>query len=530
MRHRLPTAARCVRPGAACALLLAAIAIGCAAPRRPAEPVPWPVPDWQVAAPESQGVEPGRLADLLERVERGGLRLHGLLVVRHGRLVHESYAWPFDATTPHDIASCTKSVVGLLAGIAWSEGHLRRIDAPLVDPLSLEGGAPRSAHKAAMTLRHLLTMTSGLENRSQPVEQTLFDMLASPDWARFSAERRLVALPGGRWSYDSAGVHLVAAILRAAVGRDLLDYARERLFDPIGVGPVDWPADPQGIRRGWGDVRMRPRDMARLGLLMLQEGRWEGTAVVPAPWVADATRDQTDGAEGAPTGGYGYLWWPGPDGAFFAAGRGGQYVFVSPALDLVVVTTAAESRERLAGFAAALEEDLLPGLHEDALPPDPEGTARLAAVAARRAVPPSPTPPPPPPPLVESISGRTFALPPEPPFGWQAVALTFDGGAAATLTPTVAGTARPFAVGLDGVPRLTPGGGFVADPRHADSTLALTGRWEDERTFVVTFDTLARIDRGTISLRFDDAGVAVALVEETTGVAPVALRGTLLEP
>jgi CubicO group peptidase (beta-lactamase class C family) len=503
---------------------LCALAAACAPPPRVAVSAVWPGAAWEAGTPESEGVHPGRLADLLERVEAEGLHLHALLVVRGGRLVHESYAWPFTAETRHDIASCTKSVTALLAGAAIADGRLPGVDARMVDLLPGRTLARRSAHKEAITLRHLLTMTSGLETVTHPGEQTLLAMLAAPDWVQFAAERRLERAAGDRWSYDSAGTHLLAASVAAAVGQDLAAYARDRLFAPIGVGAFEWPADPQGLPHGWGDLRLAPRDMARVGLLMLRQGRWDGRAVLPAEWVAAATRDQTGRAEGAPAGGYGYLWWGAPDGAFYAAGRGGQHIFVAPALDLVVVTTAGEGRAGTSRFGALLEQHLLPAVHPDGpRSADAAGPARLAAVVARRAAPPAPVAPSPVPAAAAAAlrlsAGLSFAD--GAPFGWQALRLALDGPEG-RLVLTVAGREERFAVGLDGVPRLTEGARLTDLPRHEGGSVALAARWQDDETLVLAFDTLARIDRGTATIHLPAGKAArVVVVEETQGFPPV---------
>ena len=153
--------------------------------------------------------------------------------------------------------------------------------------------------------------------------------------------------PGTVFAYDNGAAHVLGAMLADAVGEPLADFARERLFDPLGIADVVWPRDPEGRYFGFGHLRLRPRDIAKLGELYLGGGSYRGRRVVSAEFVAEATRPQTPGGppEDVP---YGYLWWTAtePFPHFFAAGYAGQSLTVVPELELVVVTTGEEARLR----------------------------------------------------------------------------------------------------------------------------------------------------------------------------------------
>jgi CubicO group peptidase (beta-lactamase class C family) len=324
----------------------------------PAEATPafWPTAGWRTAEPQSQGVDPAALAQLDHQIDTTFTEVRSVLIVRHGHIVHERYRPGLSAGSGHDVRSVTKSFVATLVGIALGEGRITSLDQTVGELLD----APRSA-LAAVTVRHLLTMTAGLAG-DPAGEDTLW---ASPDWVRQILGRRLIAEPGVRFQYSSASSHLLAAIVARATGRSVLDYAREKLFTPLGIdttkihqpkvgGAFDpatdpaytraaaaWPVDPQGIHYGGAFLRLPTRELAKLGYLYLNGGRWEGTQVVPAEFVTAAT---------TPTGlppdvvtGYGLHWWIDDDGAgqrsFTAVGYGGQYVAVVPDRDLVVVVT-----------------------------------------------------------------------------------------------------------------------------------------------------------------------------------------------
>lgn len=214
---------------------------------------------------------------------------------------------------------------------------------------------------AAITLRQLLTMTSGLpEDPSGGVDPAR----SGVDWVRSILREGTVQPAGTGFAYSNSGSHLLAAILRTATGTSVLDYARARLFDPLGIVtrpgaepmvPHDaatlaaydragfaWPRDPEGINLGYAGIKLTAPDLAKLGQLFLDAGRWQGTQVVPAEWTRAATSAQTTTGGASYGEHYGYQWWvttAGEHSAYAAEGNGGQLVEVVPDLHLVVVVT-----------------------------------------------------------------------------------------------------------------------------------------------------------------------------------------------
>jgi CubicO group peptidase (beta-lactamase class C family) len=191
-----------------------------------------------------------------------------------------------------------------------------------------------------VTVRHLASMTGGFECIDEPEKLTQGQMRASPDYVAFVLEQPMVAEPGTTFGYCDPGMHLLSAVLTRATGQSALDYARSRLFGPLGISDVYWPTDPQGYTHGWGDLALKPHDMAKIGQLFLQGGRWDEEQIVPAAWVEEATVPH---AVTGRTEDYGYGWWVSlPDDPiewFRADGDGGQRILVVPAVDVVVVAT-----------------------------------------------------------------------------------------------------------------------------------------------------------------------------------------------
>jgi len=293
--------------------------------------------EWSTGAPEDLGLDPERLARGVAHLgEQTGVR--SLLVTRHGTVVAEaSYGGSGRNGKPHNVKSASKSLLSALVGIAIDRGAISGTDATLGELLPTYA-RDLPPEKARITLGDLLTMRSGL--RSTSGEQ-YGAWVANGDWVAAALRQPVVSPPGEEFSYSTGNTHLVSAILTEACGKSTRKLASEWLLEPIGARIAAWERAPEGYYLGGNNLSLTPRDLARLGQLYLQKGRWQGRQVVPAHWVAESTRALT---EGWPEryGAYGYFWWVPPDdpwGSFAAIGYGGQLLYVVPELEMVVVVT-----------------------------------------------------------------------------------------------------------------------------------------------------------------------------------------------
>ena len=340
------------RAGRRCVTIIALVLTGLVAAACTAGPQAEP-------GPPIDEIEQG-LDDYLSVSDEADL-LRGLLVAHDGEVVIERY----DGATADDHWNCwsvTKSVMSILIGIAVDEGLIPGVGSTLAELLP-SFAADMTPDVAGITLRQLLTHTAGMQPAG-PAE----DFWRSEDWVRSILLTRAADGPGdGGFVYSNGGSHLLSAILVEATDESVLEYARARLFDPLGIpsepaleqrvtpGTVTdrtliaeyqdagfaWPTDPQGYHLGWAYLKLRPQDLLTLGQLYLDEGAARaGDQIVPATWVTESTTAQVDGAGGYD---YGYQWWiSDADGeaSFVAQGSGGQLIQVVPARELVVVTMA----------------------------------------------------------------------------------------------------------------------------------------------------------------------------------------------
>jgi CubicO group peptidase (beta-lactamase class C family) len=273
-------------------------------------------------------------------------RLRSLLVSHKGVIVLERYFNGARAHQPANIKSASKSLISALVGIAVSRGLIKGVDQKIIDFFP-ELAADPEPKKREITIEDLLTMRSGLESTSG---RNYGAWVQSPNWVRFVLRRPLVDEPGTRVEYSTGTSHLLSAILTKAAKKSTWQFAQEELATPLGFNLAKWPQDPQGIYFGGNDMLMTPRQMIRFGELYLTGGRIGDRQLIPRLWV-----DKADDAVGRSRWGsdreYGYGFWIrefAGHRSFYAWGYGGQFIFVVPGLDLVVVTTSRSdvSRER----------------------------------------------------------------------------------------------------------------------------------------------------------------------------------------
>jgi len=329
-------------------------------------------PTAQVSAAPTSGsadmaTEVSRQVDLM--LSPGGRYddlLRALLVSVDGDLIVEHYSPTSAPDVTANVYSVTKSVMSMLIGIAIEEGLIGSVE-QTVGELLPSHAAAMTEDTAAMTLRQLLTMTGGLPGT--PVGSFFDPFESSGNWVDTILSTPLEQPSGQQFIYSNASSHLLSAILTEATGRPALDYAREKLFEPLGIRsqpaatPVPkpdradvaaydaapgfaWSVDPQGYQLGYSNIKITAADMIKLGRLYLDGGRWQGAELVPPAWVAESTRSQVQPDGGSGTG-YGYQWWLGDvtgragDGhpTFAAMGYAGQLIEVVPDLKLVVAVS-----------------------------------------------------------------------------------------------------------------------------------------------------------------------------------------------
>lgn len=350
----------------------------------------WPTDNWQTSTPEDQGMDSTYLTALDEYIDEAyiGNPIVSALVIKNSYLVHAAYYNPNFGMGENDtrnIYSCTKSFTSTLIGIAVSMGFLS-IDDYMIDFFPNLTIQNLDSRKRAITVEHLLTMTSGLPWDESSVSYQHPDndwrrMIESDNWVEFVINRPMEYAPGERWVYNTGGSHLLSAILTQATNMTALEFAETYLFGPLGITDYAWARDSQGYNNGGSSLVILPRDMAKLGFLFLNNGTWDGEQIVPAEWVASASQQHISLWS---DWGYGYQWWVhGPittplTSCYSARGYLGQFIYVFPDLDMVVVFTADSS---VIEDYYYLENFILPAAGQFPIPPGPSTEDIIIAVA-----------------------------------------------------------------------------------------------------------------------------------------------------
>ena len=312
------------------------------------------------STPEAAGASSDGIRSTVEALDALG-GVHGILVLKGGSVIAETWWEPYSAAMPHLLFSISKSVTSTAIGLAIAEGRFT-LDSRVIDLLPEDAPAEvaseeSSANLASMTVRHLLTMTSGHAADTMPSTDR-----ADGTWAAAILAEPVPHAPGTTFVYNTGASYLLSAIVQKHTGLTLTAYLQPRLFAPLGITSARWEQSPEGIDTGGYGLRLLPEDVARFGQLYLQHGAWEGEQVVPADWIAEATSSLVPNHHSAVDwgSGYGYQFWQNRDHSYRGDGAFGQFVIVHERLDAVIVITA--GMPDMGAISDAVFEHLVPAL------------------------------------------------------------------------------------------------------------------------------------------------------------------------
>lgn len=480
----------------------------------PVAPDYWPTDGFQMSSPEEQGMDSAILVDMVEfyqksHAENPTTSIDSITIIRNGYVVADLYFNPlYPEDTSHIVHSCTKSIMSALIGIAIEQGYIASIDVPMVDFFEDKAHMITDERMTDITIEDLLSMKTGIRSRDYHIYQYegWFEMLGTDDWVGHILSLPVDAEPGERFDYSNMSSFLLSAIIQEATGMDTLMYARENLFDPLGIKDIYWETSPQGIGIGSSRMWLKPHDMAKFGLLYLQQGQWNGEQIVPIEWIQesitphaypknyvaaldangdndyDASRSNWASAKffRAFGDGYGYQWWLDKSGSYSAVGVSGQYIMVVPEQNLVMVVTSSSSGLGVFFPKKLLDNYVLPAVESDvAIEANEAAQWELEQFSDPPLLDVEPTVVTELPPIALEISGQTYTLEVN---NWnydnfQFAFVPAQDFAEFSFTRRVHDVAS-FQVGLDGVYRYTETG---------IGTIAAYGDWSSPDTFEVFY-------------------------------------------
>ncbi len=470
--------------------------------------------------PAAEGVDPAGIVKFLETMEARRFELHSFMLLRHGKVLAETWWAPYAPEIPHCLYSLSKSFTSTAVGLAAAEGRLS-LDDKVISffPESLPPQV--SDHLAAMRVRDLLCMAAGHEKDPQN------EMVKSDDWVRGFLAQPLVRAPGTQFVYSSAATYMCSAIVQKVTGMTVLAYLSPRLFEPLGMTGVTWDTCPRGINTGGWGLSVPTEGLAKFGQLYLQKGNWQGRQILPAGWVAEATSFQIQQPakpgstrakeEDDQRQGYGFQFWRCRHNAVRGDGAFGQLIVMMPDQDAVVVMTS-ESRDMMEQLGLVWEY-LLPAFGDTKLPNDDAAQEKLSSLLSTRQLAPR-----------TGVAGVTntststgaqaFALE-ENSLGITRLTIA-NSGQTVTLTAKVGDTEHAIVHGLgewhmgDTAMPGTPtrlGAGTLATPRRK---VAASAVWLDASTLELTWLYREFPHRDTVTCRFDANRVTLDFLSSIT--------------
>ena len=301
----------------------------------------------------AEGIEPGPVLEVSARIRDIDDidNVLSMLIVKNGKLVHEVYSPYVQRNTLYWMASITKTVSSTLIGIAIDKGFIQSVDSRVADLLPEYADAIKDQKFKGITLKHIMTMSSGLDWHEQvsynnPTNSE-FQMVDSEDWIRYVLSHPVKDEPGSRFLYNTGGIHLLSAVIKSATGLYINQFAEEHLFHPLGIYAYQWNRDSRGYPCTGGTdggVGLRSRDLAKIGWLFLKDGTWKGKRIISQKWIDEATRKYPILPGGRSH--YSYNWTPGTMTinrkrfeykATF--GYGGQILYLVPDFNVILIFT-----------------------------------------------------------------------------------------------------------------------------------------------------------------------------------------------
>lgn len=320
---------------------------------------------WKTNSLKSQNVDTSLVYQLFNKIKNGKNKIHSVLLIKNNNLIIEEYFNGHSIDKYHDLRSTTKSIISVLMGIAIDKGFIDTIDDPISKYLKKPTPNKNTDNKKQqITIRHLLTMSSGLDcndwdKKSKGQEDKVYK---KKDWLQYTIDLPMINEPGKVSNYCSMGVVLLAEIISQASGMSIQEFAQQYLFDSLGITNLNWAhTSNKDVIPSAKRLYLTSRDMAKIGKLILNKGNWNGKQIVSKNWIMESTSPKTKitGID------YGYLWWNIPFKlnenvvvSKTATGNGGQYIMVFPEIDIVAVFTGGAYNSQEDKIAFAIIKDI----------------------------------------------------------------------------------------------------------------------------------------------------------------------------
>ena len=316
-------------------LLLLIIFISCSGPSVDY----WPTNGWKVSSPEEQGMSSPELLQLLMHIQKQEFNINSLLIIKNGYIVLDTYFHPFREGQKHAIYSCTKSILSTLIGIALKKDYIKNTDQTVLEFFPEIEITENSQDKKEITLKDVLSMNSSIDDQNSYIDrwQNFDKMNNQKDWLNFILNLPLISASGTEFDYNNMTYFILSAIIRQTTGMSVSEFAEKELFIPLGITDIIWPENRYDMSLESFDVRMHPYDLAKIGFLYLNNGKWDEDRLLSESFVKESTKSQV--FENSLKKYFGYQWWVDSKDVFMAIGYAGQYLIIDNPHKLIIVIT-----------------------------------------------------------------------------------------------------------------------------------------------------------------------------------------------
>ena len=325
---------------------------------------------WSVSSLTGEGIEEQSIINFMNDIKDEKYpHLHSITIIKNDKLVLDEYFYDHHSSEIHEIRSVTKPFASALVGIAIDKGLIQSVDDPIWRYLgqydNIKNLDPR---KEAITIKDLLTMSSGLDNddndpSSSGSEMKMKRQVEQQDWVKFNLDLPMIEKAGQTFRYSSGGMNIISAVIEGASGKSITNFITQYLFEPLVITDYQLSHSPDGRIYLGGDFKLKPRDLAKFGQLYLSDGTWNGKQILSTQWVKESTMVQVEQT------GYGFAWWLPPLSAngknyksIYVGGNGGQAIIIVPELDLVAVFTGGNFNYDLFDTRRIVEKHIIPAM------------------------------------------------------------------------------------------------------------------------------------------------------------------------
>ena len=456
--------------------------------------------------PEAFGFDSEVLSEMIRMIKKEDLNVNSLVIQRNNSTVLDAHFYPQKPEYLHDVASITKSLTSLLVGIAIDQGFIKSVDQKVIDFFTDKESLFNTESKKAITIEHLLTMTSGICSGFFQGENMREEMKSSdtPLAAILSAD--LADVPGRQFSYCSAGVQLLSMIIESSSGMTMENFAVNHLFKPLGINDYRFGTDLSGYTNASGDCFITARDLAKVGQLILDEGVYDGRQIVSKHWIQQSTTDKS-----SPNGeeSYGYLWWLRKDlgGLIEAQGRGGQRLIILPEKHIVIVMygTGFEPGQLGGYIVEAMKADTVIARNEEGFQQLKEELQRIQAPTTAKSPKPIPE-------IAKEICAKEYQFT-ENSLGLTHFTVCASDPEASYLNLGL-NIQKSNEIGDRKVPMGLNGQYKISNETRFETPMAARAEWLDEKTIFIDYNEFSNAHKYEMIIAFDGAHATFRIRDE----------------